>query len=184
MDICTAPCTGEISEADYLADVESVRRFFEGETGVLADPLRRAMDEAAQATEFERAANMRDRLAAVEALGGDSDAAVSDTVDERSVDVLRAVREGERATVARPTRRTVELRRARALPPRRARGRRRRRGAGRLHPAVLRRTESARRHPLLGTPRRRGHRRLAGRRERRFAGSGRRPGRRRSWTSR
>ncbi|MCU4800584.1 excinuclease ABC subunit C [Halobacteria archaeon HArc-gm2] len=101
MDICTAPCTGEISEAEYLGDVESVRRFFEGETGVLADPLRRAMDEAAQATEFERAANMRDRLAAVEALGGDSDSAVSDTADERSVDVLGAVREGERATVAR-----------------------------------------------------------------------------------
>jgi len=178
MDICTAPCTGEISEADYLADVESVRRFFEGETGVLADPLRRAMDEAAQATEFERAANMRDRLAAVEALGGDSDAAVSsDTVDERSVDVLpRAVREGERATVARLHRRTVGRSSASATASTRPGGRRRRRGAGRLHPAVLRRTEFARRHPLLGTPCRRGHRRLAGRRERRFAGSGRRPG--------
>ncbi len=101
MGLCTAPCTGEIGETEYAADVESVERFFEGETGVLADPLRRAMEEAAQAEEFERAANMRDRLNAVEALGGDSDAAVSDTNNERTVDVLGAVREGERATVAR-----------------------------------------------------------------------------------
>src|SRR6056297_2373055 len=64
--LCTAPCTGEISEADYAEDVESVRRFFEGETGVLATPLRSAMEQASQDQEFERAANLRDRLDTVE----------------------------------------------------------------------------------------------------------------------
>ncbi|WP_225335600.1 excinuclease ABC subunit C [Halomicrobium urmianum] len=101
MGICTAPCTGEISEDAYAEDVESVRRFFEGETGVLADPLRREMEAAAQEASFERAANLRDKLEAVQALHGDADDAVQTTRDERAMDVLGAVREGERATVAR-----------------------------------------------------------------------------------
>ena len=99
--ICTAPCTGEISEDDYAADVDSVRRFFEGETGVLAAPLRDAMEGAAADQEFERAANLRDKLESAIAFHRDADDAVSDRRDERVVDVLAAVRRGERATVAR-----------------------------------------------------------------------------------
>ncbi|NLV09404.1 excinuclease ABC subunit C [Halomicrobium mukohataei] len=101
MGLCTAPCTGEIGPADYAEDVASVERFFGGETGVLADPLRREMAAASEAQEFERAANCRDKLEAVEAFHGDADDAVQTTRDERAVDVLGAVREGERATVAR-----------------------------------------------------------------------------------
>jgi excinuclease ABC subunit C len=101
MGLCTAPCTGEISEADYREDVQSAVRFFEGETGVLSAPLRRAMEEAAQDEAFERAANLRDRLDAVEAFHGEGGEAVSARSDERTVDVLGAVREGDAATVAR-----------------------------------------------------------------------------------
>ena len=100
MGLCTAPCTGEIDSEDYLADVESVRRFLGGETGVLADPLHREMERAAQGAEFERAANLRDRLEAVESFrGGGAEAVVSR--DERTVDVLAVAVEGDRATVAR-----------------------------------------------------------------------------------
>ncbi|QIO21085.1 excinuclease ABC subunit C [Haloarcula sp. JP-L23] len=101
MGICTAPCTGEITETDYAADVESVERFFEGEIGVLADPLRQEMEAAAQEQEFERAANLRDKLGAVEALHGEGDAAVSDVGGAAATDVLGAVVEGDRAVVAR-----------------------------------------------------------------------------------
>jgi len=101
MAICTAPCTGEISERDYAADVESVRRFFEGEVGVLADPLEGAMAQAAADQEFERAANLRDKLGAVEALHGERDTAVSDAGSGAATDVLGAVVEGDRAVVAR-----------------------------------------------------------------------------------
>ncbi|MEF8841875.1 MAG: excinuclease ABC subunit C [Haloarculaceae archaeon] len=100
MGLCTAPCTGEIRSDEYLADVESVRRFLGGETGVLSDPLRREMERAAQNEEFERAANLRDRLEAVESFhGGGAEAVVSR--DERAVDVLAAAVEGGNATVAR-----------------------------------------------------------------------------------
>lgn len=99
--LCTAPCTGEIGEAEYVADVESVVRFFEGSTGVLTDPLQREMDRAAEAEHFERAANLRDRLRVVETFHEGAGEAVSGPRDERAVDVLGASIEGERATVAR-----------------------------------------------------------------------------------
>ncbi|WP_049969417.1 excinuclease ABC subunit C [Haladaptatus cibarius] len=99
--LCTAPCTNEIGREAYLADVESVERFLGGETDVLATPLRKEMEESAQSKEFERAANLRDRLEAVESFHGGDAAAISSQSDERTVDVLGASVEGERATVAR-----------------------------------------------------------------------------------
>jgi excinuclease ABC subunit C len=101
MGICTAPCTGEISTDAYSEDVATVERFFDGEPGVLTDPLEDEMDAAAKRGAFERAANLRDKLRAVQAFGADSATAVSDTKADRSMDVLGAVREGEQATVAR-----------------------------------------------------------------------------------
>ena len=101
MGLCTAPCTGEIDPASYREDVDSAIRFFEGETGVLADPLRREMEAAAQQQAFERAANLRDRLETVEAFHGGGESAVSGRSRERSVDVLGVAIEGESATVAR-----------------------------------------------------------------------------------
>ena len=101
MGLCTAPCTGEIDPESYREDVEAAVRFFEGETGVLADPLRREMETAAQQQAFERAANLRDRLETVEAFHGGGESAVAGHSRERSVDVLGVAIEGESATVAR-----------------------------------------------------------------------------------
>jgi len=102
--LCTAPCTGEIGEGAYLGDVESVKRFFAGETGVLADPLRSEMEAASAAQEFERAANVRDRLRVVESFHGSGGEAVSASGEddyERHVDVLGVAVDGDRATVTR-----------------------------------------------------------------------------------
>ncbi|MFC6905410.1 excinuclease ABC subunit C [Halalkalicoccus tibetensis] len=99
--LCTAPCTGEIGREAYVEDVESVKRFFAGETGVLADPLRRRMERAAQEQSFERAASLRDRLEAVEGFHEGRGEAISDATDARHVDVLGVATEGERAIVAR-----------------------------------------------------------------------------------
>ncbi|PSP33522.1 excinuclease ABC subunit C [Halobacteriales archaeon QH_10_67_22] len=111
--LCSAPCVPDGAGAEtYLADVAAVERFFEGETGVLADPLRREMEAAATDRAFERAANLRDRLDAVEAVHGGGGEAVygggagtggqrDDADGERAVDVLGVAVEGETATVAR-----------------------------------------------------------------------------------
>jgi excinuclease ABC subunit C len=102
MGLCTAPCTGEITAEDYRADTTTARRFFAGETGVLADPLRRAMEQAAEDRNFERAANIRDRLGIVESFhGAGGEAVAGDTDGERDVDVLGAAITGDDAVVAR-----------------------------------------------------------------------------------
>ena len=100
MGLCTAPCTDEIGRDSYREDVESVVRFLEGETGVLAAPLRREMEAAAEEQAFERAAALRDRLEAVEAFHGGGGEAVVDRTEE-AVDVLGVAIEGDAATVAR-----------------------------------------------------------------------------------
>ncbi len=101
MGLCAAPCTGEIGEEAYAEVVRQAARFFEGETGVLADPLREQMEAAAEAREFERAAHLRDRLATVEPFHGTGGDAVVDEHEERTIDVLGVAIEGETATVAR-----------------------------------------------------------------------------------
>ncbi|NGM68534.1 excinuclease ABC subunit C [Natronolimnobius sp. AArcel1] len=101
MGLCTAPCTREIDLESYTEDVTAVERFLEGETGILADPLRREMEAAAEDKNFERAANLRDRLETVEAFHGEGGEAVQSVGDERAVDVLGVAIEGEDATVAR-----------------------------------------------------------------------------------
>ncbi|OIB55648.1 excinuclease ABC subunit C [Natrialba sp. SSL1] len=101
MGLCTAPCTREIELEAYAEDVTAIERFFEGETGILTDPLRREMEAAAQEQHFERAANLRDRLETVEAFHGEGGEAVQSVGDERAVDVLGVAIEGEDATVAR-----------------------------------------------------------------------------------
>ncbi len=102
MGLCSAPCVEYINEEEYTRDVGSVIRFFEGESGVLTDPLERAMEEAADTREFERAANIRDRLAAVRSFHTGGEEAVNDPDDdERVVDVIAAAIKGKDATVAR-----------------------------------------------------------------------------------
>ena len=121
--LCSAPCTDEIAREAYLEDVEAVERFLGGEGGVLAEPLRREMNAAAQAQRFERAANLRDALDAVErfhetgdpavasATGADrvagdtgrsaaDDASGTDKDDPRRTDVLGVSLAGSEPTVA------------------------------------------------------------------------------------
>jgi excinuclease ABC subunit C len=67
---CIAPCVREIcAEAEYAAAVADTKLFLEGRTDELRDDLRRRMNEAASAEQFERAAQLRDALRTVQALG-------------------------------------------------------------------------------------------------------------------
>ncbi len=65
---CTAPCAGRISRGDYAADIEALRKFLRGGREEVTDALRADMKEASRRLEFERAAGLRDRIRALEAL--------------------------------------------------------------------------------------------------------------------
>jgi excinuclease ABC subunit C len=65
---CSAPCVGLISRADYASDVNAVVRVLEGRNDEVARELAARMETAAQALEFERAATVRDQLAALKSI--------------------------------------------------------------------------------------------------------------------
>lgn len=65
---CSAPCTGEISPADYRASVDRAVEFLQGRQEEVLSALEREMREASAALNFERAAVLRDRLFAVRSL--------------------------------------------------------------------------------------------------------------------
>src|SRR5690606_7027133 len=62
---CSAPCTGEISAADYAALVEEAKDFLSGRSQKVKTEISAAMQEAAEELDFERAAIYRDRLSAL-----------------------------------------------------------------------------------------------------------------------
>lgn len=66
---CCAPCSGRVSREEYHALLDSVCRFLEGHTEPIIARLTADMGKAAEAMEYERAAQIRDRIAAVKSLG-------------------------------------------------------------------------------------------------------------------
>jgi excinuclease ABC subunit C len=62
---CPAPCLGRVSKEDYGRSVERARLFFEGKNSELLAVWREEMKEAADRLAFERAAQLRDSLEAL-----------------------------------------------------------------------------------------------------------------------
>ena len=63
---CSAPCVGAISPEDYARDVAKAVRLLEGRGDDLARELAAEMEQAAEALDFERAARLRDQIAALQ----------------------------------------------------------------------------------------------------------------------
>lgn len=62
---CSAPCVAKISQEGYATLVDDAQRFLEGKTTSVQADLAKAMTEASEAMEFERAAALRDRIKAL-----------------------------------------------------------------------------------------------------------------------
>jgi excinuclease ABC subunit C len=93
---CSAPCVGRIGREAYGHIVEEVRQFLSGRSQEVQAGLQRAMEEASEQLDFERAALLRDRLKAmahIQARQGINTAAVDDA------DVVAAHFEGGQACV-------------------------------------------------------------------------------------
>lgn len=63
---CMAPCSGEAGKEAYQDMVGQVRLFLEGKNRDLLDLLKQRMAEASDKMEYERAAELRDRIAKIE----------------------------------------------------------------------------------------------------------------------
>ncbi len=67
---CSGPCTGEVSHEAYGELVTEARDFLSGKSRVVRERLAQDMNTAAEALEFETAARLRDRIAALSAIQG------------------------------------------------------------------------------------------------------------------
>jgi excinuclease ABC subunit C len=99
---CPAPCLGRVSKEDYGRTVERARLFFEGKNSELLSVWRDEMKEAAENLAFERAAQLRDSLEALNHI--------------REPVTFRSVREEEVKGRLESTRALQELQAALSLP--------------------------------------------------------------------
>ena len=94
LGLCAAPCTGEISAAEYRENVDNACLFLEGRLPELARTLRARMELAAESEKFEEAARWRDILRTIEDIR-DRPSAISTSLEDQ--DVVGLAREGDRA---------------------------------------------------------------------------------------
>jgi len=92
---CSAPCTGEISLADYSNLARQAHDFLKGKSRVVIEQLSQEMMSASDVMDFERAAHLRDRVRAL------SHVSMSASVDlnEEEADVFAIFNEGGAACV-------------------------------------------------------------------------------------
>ena len=69
MNNCEGWCRGDPDQREYRARIEQIRILLSGNYKSVSAQLREQMEQAAQNLEFERAAQLRDRMNAIEALG-------------------------------------------------------------------------------------------------------------------
>ena len=93
---CPAPCIGAIDNAGYREIVDAMVRFLEGKNRPVLDDLKREMAEAAEKLEFERAADLRDRLRAAQKVIEQEKVGYTTLVDQ---DIIGLAREGGHACV-------------------------------------------------------------------------------------
>jgi excinuclease ABC subunit C len=86
---CSAPCVGRISAADYAESVADAKSFLAGKATSVQAKLGAAMEAAAEAMDFERAALYRDRLRALTFIQG-SQAINADGVGDADIWALAA----------------------------------------------------------------------------------------------
>jgi len=95
---CLAPCTGEVDRREYREMIRRLCLFLEGRREEVAAELRRCMEEAAEKLEFEKAAEIRDQLRAVErVVAGEKQKIVSASAEDH--DILGLARDGDQAAV-------------------------------------------------------------------------------------
>jgi excinuclease ABC subunit C len=93
---CPAPCIGAINNEDYRQIVDQMVGFLDGKSDSVLAEMRREMEAAAETLEFERAADLRDRIRAAERVVTQQQIVYSSIADE---DVIGVHHEGPYSAV-------------------------------------------------------------------------------------
>lgn len=92
---CDGPCEGLVSEEDYKTMVQQVIKMLSGRTDELIKEMKADMQTAAEQMEFEKAAEMRDRISQLESFSERQKIVTNDFGDR---DVVAVAYEGKDAT--------------------------------------------------------------------------------------
>jgi excinuclease ABC subunit C len=95
---CLGPCAEMVGAEEYAKMIEQVVRFLKGQSHELVGEMKAAMAAAAAAEEFERAASLRDRIAAIERT---LERQKVDLTRPRDRDVIGFARQGDRVALHR-----------------------------------------------------------------------------------
>ncbi len=87
---CAGPCIGAVSQVEYRQIVEGLARFLEGDTETVIARLEAEMHRAAEAWQFEKAAMLRDQIAAARYIASQQQVVAGGMANE---DVLALVRD-------------------------------------------------------------------------------------------
>src|SRR5919197_1291517 len=93
---CPAPCIGAIDNHDYRQIIDQMVAFLDGKSDATLADMRREMEQAADVLEFERAADLRDRIRAAERVITQQEIVYSSIADE---DVIGVHHEGPYSAV-------------------------------------------------------------------------------------
>ena len=97
---CSGPCVGLASREDYARDVHDAERFLLGQTQDVIDDLQSQMMAWAEALEFEKAAELRDRIGSLSRVLHQQSVELSSlSASDKDVDILAARVAGGRACV-------------------------------------------------------------------------------------
>ena len=88
---CLAPCTGRVKLSDYRENLSQALDFLKGGSSNSIRQLTAQMEEAAENLEFERAARIRDKIAAVKRMGDKQKVVANKVLDE---DIIASFSDG------------------------------------------------------------------------------------------
>ena len=82
---CLAPCMGYVTSEEYMKQVNEIIDLLEGKTGKILKELEVQMEKSAQNLEYEKAAELRDRIQAIERI---SEKQKVSNISENNIDVI------------------------------------------------------------------------------------------------
>jgi len=88
--LCTAPCIGAIQQAEYRSMIDDLCNFLQGRTETIVQRMRAEMDQAAEELNFERAAQIRDQLNAIDRVVERQRVLSTDKIDSDVIAMARA----------------------------------------------------------------------------------------------
>lgn len=87
---CAAPCIGAVNQAEYRQIIDNLCDFLGGNTEPVVADLRRQMEAASTGLDFERAAQLRDQIRAIDQIVEKQKVVNAETADEDVIAFARA----------------------------------------------------------------------------------------------